>query len=142
MLKQIANWRNLKDLGQLDEDELDDADFRPKDRAWSALVCLFEERKARENLTLEQLGNRIGKSRAEVHRWISSPYKLSFRGFGLLAEGLDADIEINLQPRCTVTRCANVAHPSEMARSWIELESTVFSTGGKRKVAAGEYEAA
>lgn len=127
--------RWIIDLEPLSEDEIEDAEFRGKDRAWSSLVKLFEERRAGEGLTYEQLGARIGKPKTQVHRWISSPFKMTLRACGLLAEGLDADLEINVVPRGLENRCINHLHPSDAAREWVIFSKEVRSVGATWRMA-------
>jgi transcriptional regulator with XRE-family HTH domain len=122
------NWRPFSELDTLDQDEIDDAEFRPRDRAWAGLVRLFNERKRLEGLTYEQLGDRIGKPRAQVHRWLSSSMKTTMKSLGLLAEGLDADLVIDIIPRIEHDTSTNQAHPSEFAKVLVQLKSIYSDT--------------
>jgi len=105
-------------LPPLDEDELDDAEFRAKDRAWSALVAVFEDRKDCDGLNYQILGDRIGRSRKQVQRWLSSSVNMTLRSIGLLAEGMDADLDIRVQKRTHCDSRVNHVHPSEAANTW------------------------
>lgn len=109
---------DVKELPPLDLDQAEDASFRAKDLAWAALVELFEERKAHDKISYQSLGERIGRSRKQVQRWLRTSMNMNLASFGLLAEGLDSDIEIKLIPRADEVPAArrNAAHPSERAR--------------------------
>jgi hypothetical protein len=106
-------------LPALEEDELDDAEFRAKDRAWAALVNVYEERKEADGLNYQVLGDRIGRSRKQVQRWLSSSMNMTLRSIGLLAEGMDADLDIKVSKRLPCDPRTNYVHPSEAARSYI-----------------------
>lgn len=121
-------WRQLSLLPKLDEDEIDDAEFRPRDRAWASLVRIFNERKRTEGLTYEQLGERIGKPRAQVHRWLSSSMKTTMKSLGLLAEGLDSDIVIDVVPRVELDVQTNQAHPQEFAKALVQIRRIYANT--------------
>lgn len=107
----------IADLPPLSEDERDDAAFRGRDRAWSAVAELFDHYRRTENLTYSALGQRINKSRSQVQRWISSPFGMNMASLGLLAEGLNADLDIRLTPRVSVCWGSNHHHPREAAKS-------------------------
>lgn len=110
MIKPIARFPALN------LNELDDAEFRAKDRAWSSLVSFYEEAKeADPALSYESIGRRIKRSRKQVQRWLNSPFNMTLKSFGLLAEGLNADFSIRLIPREEVVG-VNYCHPSEDAR--------------------------
>lgn len=109
-------------LPTLSEEQVDDAEFQGKDLGWSEVVRVFEARRSEEKVTLESLGGRIGKPRSQVHRWISSPLNMTMRALGLLAEGLDADLVISLQPRKLTPAGQNYCHPAEAAKAWIDAD--------------------
>lgn len=104
-------------LPPLTDEERDDAAFRGKDRAWSAVAELFDHYRRTECLTYSALGQRISKSRSQVQRWISSPFGMNISSLGLLAEGLNADLDIRLTPRVPVCWSTNHHHPREAAKS-------------------------
>lgn len=106
-------------LPALDEDELDDAEFRAKDRAWAALVQVYENRKDADKATYQMIGDRIGRSRTQVQRWMSSSVNMTLKSIGLLAEGLDADLVIDVRQRTTPLLCTNYVHPSEAAKKYL-----------------------
>lgn len=109
-------------LPPLSEEQVDDAEFQGKDLGWSEVVRVFESRRAGERITLESLGARISKPRSQVHRWISSPLNMTMRALGLLAEGLDADLVISLQPRQVSPAGNNYCHPAEAAKAWVKAD--------------------
>ena len=105
-------------LPALDEDELEDAEFRAKDRAWAALIEVYEDRKSSDGLNYKLLGDRIGRSRKQVQRWLSSSVNMTLGSIGLLAEGMDADLDIRIYKRVHEHAQVNFAHPSEVAYAW------------------------
>lgn len=105
-------------LPALTADEVEDAEFRTKDRAWAALIELFEDRKEEDGLNFQILGDRIGRSRSQVQRWLRFSGNMTLGSIGLLAEGMDADLEIQLNKRCLHNSLKNHVHPSDHAR-WI-----------------------
>lgn len=109
-------------LPPLDEDERDDAEFRAKDRAWAALIEVFEDRKARDGLNYQILGDRIFRSRKQVQRWLSSSGNMTLGSIGLLAEGMDADLFIDVVKRVAVKPFTNHVHPSEVARATMTID--------------------
>lgn len=131
---ETAKRQWIIDLSPLEEDEIEDAEFRGKDRAWSSLVKLFEERRVSEGLTFEQLGRRIGKPKTQVHRWMSSPFKMTLRAYGLLAEGLNGEIFIDVCARRSQIDGCNHFHPSERARAITIWTRTVTSTTASKNI--------
>jgi len=115
-----SNVLPLIEAPSLNSDELEDAKFRARDRAWSAVVTEFLSREEREGLTYKRLGDRIGKSRSQVQRWLSSAFNMNIGSLGLLAEGLNSELEINLVPRCREGQRHNFCHPIESAHALIE----------------------
>jgi hypothetical protein len=113
----------IKDLPPLTLEERDDASFRARDLGWSVLVDLFERYSQTESLSYQRLGDRIKRSRSHVQRWLSSPFNLSLGSLGLLAEGLNADLVIRLEPRSARSARSNYCHPSDAA------SGTVVSRG-------------
>jgi len=114
----------LSDITPLTCDEVDDASVRGLDRMWAALVAVYHHRAATEGLTYKKLGDRIGRSRSQVQRWFSSPFNLNAKSFGLLAEGLNADMKIDLKPRRHPLHGENEIHPCEEARTYILIRNT------------------
>jgi hypothetical protein len=106
----------VRSLPPLSLDDQDDASFRAQDRAWAAVVALFHRREEEEGLTYEGLGKRIGRRRQQVQRWLASAFNMNTRSLGLLAEGLNADLLIELRPRVSI-RSRNFHHPSVAARA-------------------------
>lgn len=106
----------IAELPQLDDDERDDAAFRARDRAWAALVNLFDEYSRSQGLTYEALGKRVKRSKSQVQRWLSSPFGMNIKSLGLLAEGLDADLIIEVTPRQASSPRANHKHPRIIVR--------------------------
>lgn len=107
--------RRIAQLPVLDEEARDDACYRAQDRAWSALVSLFDHYNRAENLSYEALGKRISRSRSQVQRWLGSSFNMNLKSLGLLAEGLDADLSIEVKPRQAAAEAA-YCHPREAAR--------------------------
>lgn len=112
------------DMPKLNPDDVADAGFRARDRAWAALADLFEHLREEENLTYEELGKRIGKKKSQVHRWLSSPSNVTLQSFGLLAEGMDSDLNIELIRR--LGSRANTFHQCESAALRNKFESFVL----------------
>ncbi|WP_257554167.1 hypothetical protein [Sphingobium sp. CFD-2] len=128
-------------LPALEEDELDDAEFRAKDRAWAALVHVYEDRKECDGLNYQILGDRIGRSRKQVQRWLSSSMNMTLRSIGLLAEGMDADLDIQVRKRLACDPRANYVHPSEAARSWVTFHNSAAATNSTVKPCPGIHTA-
>lgn len=105
----------VADLPVLDDDERDDACFRGRDRAWSALVGLYDHYHRSQGLSYEKLAKRISRTRSQVQRWLSSPFNMNLKSFGLLAEGLDADLVIEVVPRLPERQGSNQCHPRDEA---------------------------
>lgn len=102
---------NLAELPSLDDDAIDDARFRGADRHWSSLGMLFDRYAKEQGLTYAALGKRIRRTRSQVQRWMQSPANMTLSSAGLLAEGLDADLEVVLVPRGPSLERENYAHP-------------------------------
>lgn len=109
----------IANLPRLTQEESDDARFRIQDRFWALLGDLFDEKSETEQLTYAEVGRRIGRSRSQVHRWFSSAHNMNLASAGLLAEGLDVDVVIKLEPRATISEPANHIHPCEDARTFV-----------------------
>ena len=125
----------LANLPALDEDEQEDACFRARDRAWAALAGLFQHYRETEGFNYRQLGDRIGRRRAQVQRWLSSPFNMNLQSIGLLAEGMNADLRIEVVPRVTVVG-TNQCHPSEEAKAWQETVAQRWTLNYQRTDAA------
>ena len=110
----------MGDLPALTLDEQDDAAFRARDRAWAAVVGLFDQYAVSQGLTYKSLGDRIGRKRSQVQRWLGSAFNINTASLGLLAEGLNADIIIELRPRVAKHWSDNKCHPSEEARAFVD----------------------
>ncbi|HEY7809349.1 MAG TPA: hypothetical protein VIA98_03105 [Allosphingosinicella sp.] len=104
-MKKIAH------LPVLSEEQRDDAALRAQDLAWSLLAGLFDQYAATQKLTYEKLGARIKRSKSHVQRWLSSPFNMSLKSLGLLAEALDAELVITLEPRSA--KRTSCGHPAE-----------------------------
>lgn len=103
---------NLAQLPALDDDAREDAMFRAADRHWIALGLLFDRYAKEQDLTYAALGKRIKRSRSQVQRWLQSPANMTLASAGLLAEGLDAYLEVSVIPRGPIeTNVRNYAHP-------------------------------
>jgi transcriptional regulator with XRE-family HTH domain len=98
-------------------DELDDAGFRARDLAWSVVLDEFTKQHEEIGLTYKALGDRIGRSKSQVQRWLASPFNMSIRSLGLLAEGLDVELLIELKDRSAPQSRANYLHPAEEAKA-------------------------
>lgn len=109
--------QKIADLPPLDEDDRDDACFRAQDRAWSTLARLFDHYSREEGLTYEALGKRIKRSKSQVQRWLSSSFNMNLKSLGLLAEGLDADLVIEVHARVGTNERSNYCHPQEAAQT-------------------------
>ena len=113
----------IADLPRLDEDARDDACYRGQDRAWSSLVALYSHYRDTEGLSYEKLGWRIKRSRSQVQRWLASSFNMNLKSFGLLAEGLNADVLLDVVPRCAAIPATNYCHPREAARALVETRT-------------------
>lgn len=120
----------LSSLPALSEEELNDAAFRAQDLGWAVLLDAFTHRQENEGLTYKALGDRIGRSKQQVQRWLSSPFGMSTRTLGLLAEGLDMDLDIVLEPRLEPDARSNYMHPAERAKSERRHIATCYALGG------------
>jgi hypothetical protein len=116
----------ISNLPRLDEEERDDACYRGQDRAWSSLVGLYDYHRTTEGLTYEKLGWRIKRSRSQVQRWLTSSYNMGLKSFGLLAEGLNADVVIDVVPRSAPSDVCNYCHPREAARAIMETRTSAI----------------
>lgn len=101
----------LAELPILDEDAVDDARARSADRHWAELGRLFDRYAKEQGLTYAALAKRIGRSRSQVQRWLSAPHNMTFSSAGLLAEGLNADVVVQITPRLPQDWKCNYAHP-------------------------------
>lgn len=129
--------KKIAELPKLDEDALDDAAFRAKDRGWASLARVFDDYRRTQGLSYAQVGRRIGRSRAQVQNWLGSPFNLTLKSLGLLSEALDADLIIDVRPRSTM-RHSNYCHPIEEAQSVLQSRTapvrSVAATAGPEKV--------
>lgn len=103
----------ISSLPTLTHEEIEDARFRARDRAWATIAGLFEDLSDTEDLTYEALATRIGRKKSQVHRWLDSSCNMTLQSVGLLAEGLNVDLVFLAQPRERVR--SNSCHPSESA---------------------------
>lgn len=115
----------IADLPPLTQEESDDARFRGQDRGWAAVAGLFDHYAECESLTYQALGDRIKRSRAQVQRWLSSSSNMNINSLGLIAEGLDADLIIDVKPRAQVVAGTNRCHPCDEARAFVQHLSKV-----------------
>lgn len=116
----------IAELPPLDDDERDDACYRGRDRAWATLVRLFDQYNREQGLTYEALGKRIRRSRSQVQRWLSSSFNMNLKSLGLLAEGLDAELIIEVRARVHDEDRGNYCHPQEAARALVAQR--IFAT--------------
>jgi transcriptional regulator with XRE-family HTH domain len=114
----------IANMPKLSSDDLSDAGFRARDRAWSALADLFDQLQEEEHLTYEELGNRIGKKKSQVHKWLASPCNVTLQSLGLLAEGMNAELYIQLLRR--LEHGNNEFHECESAALRNKFENFVF----------------
>lgn len=122
----------IGNLQQLDEEARDDACYRARDRAWSALVILYEQYYRTQKLSYEALGRRINRSRSQVQRWLSSSYNMNLTSLGLLAEGLDADLIIEVRPRLPLCAALPRCHPREAAKARAATRSVTLTSAENR----------
>ena len=94
--------QRIAEMPELSQDDLTDAGFRARDRAWAALADLIDQLREEEGITYKKLGHRIGKKKSQVHKWLNSPCNVTLYSLGLLAEGMDADLNIDLSRRLHV----------------------------------------
>lgn len=98
----------------LTEDQRDIAAARARDRLWRAVRLYFDDQHADHGLSFAELGRRIGRTRSQVQRWLSSPASMTPASAGLICEGLDAELKISVQPRAKVRDGSNHVHPGEV----------------------------
>lgn len=108
----------IAELPKLTIEEAGDASFRLRDRLWASVGDLFDAKAEEEGLTFAAVGRRIGRSRSQVQRWLASPTNMTSASAGLLAEGLDAEFVIHLEPR-SERGPSNYIHPCEDARVFL-----------------------
>lgn len=108
-------------LVPLTEDQIADARFRAKDRAWAAVAGLFDCKSEQDGLTYQTLADRVGRKKSQVHRWIDCSGNMTLESLGLLAEGLDADLTISLEPFVHAATGSNHCHPATMAAAMCNL---------------------
>lgn len=120
-------------VNPLSEEQIADARFRAKDRAWLAVADLFDRESEECGLTYQQLADRIRRKKAQVHRWIDCSSNLTLESLGLLAEGLDADVVISLDPRRTSPLSSNYCHPAVMAEAMCTLNVASSTHASHRK---------
>ncbi|MBL0967966.1 MAG: helix-turn-helix transcriptional regulator [Brevundimonas sp.] len=110
----------IAELPVLTNDEMDDALFRVRDRLWASLGDLFDRQKEEQGLTYAELARRINRTRSQVQRWLGMSHNMTVASAGLLAEGMDADLEIVVTPRkFSAVIVGNYAHPCEDARMFV-----------------------
>ena len=112
--------QKITDLPALTEEQVDDARFRTQDQLWAVIGDLFDKRAETENLNYAELARRIGRTRSQVQRWLTSSHNMTACSAGLLAEGLNADLNVELVPRIqSVNRSVNYSHPCDDAHVFI-----------------------
>lgn len=116
--RQLAFLANLPPLTR---EEQDDACFRVRDRLWAEIGSLYDQYEEEQDLSYADVGRRISRSRSQVQRWLAAPMNMTLSSAGLLAEGLDADLLVLLQPRAAGEPMrANRIHPCEAAKARVE----------------------
>lgn len=84
---------------KLPEEDLEDAEFRGKDLAWSQLVKFFNLKKERDGFTQRELAAKVGITEARVSQMLKAPFNMTLQTLGVLAEGMDLDLNIVLKER-------------------------------------------
>lgn len=115
----------IADLPPLTEEQADDALFRIKDRLWAILGDYFDKHAETEQLSYADLARRIGRPRSQVQRWLASSHNMTVGSAGLLAEGLNADLDLLLKSRDHGHVYGNYAHPCEDANAYMTLVRTM-----------------
>ncbi|RYZ90712.1 MAG: hypothetical protein EOP06_07585 [Proteobacteria bacterium] len=113
----------FQDMPPLTIDEIDDALFRGRDRAWLAAAGMFDQKRVEGNITYQALADRIDRKKSQVHYWLKSASNMTLKTLGLLAEGMDSDLEIRLVPRIAEVGFRNYCHPSVVAENIIVMKS-------------------
>jgi len=103
-------------LPPVDEKDLDIASAWARDALWAAVADLFHRYQEEEGLSYADVARRIGRTRSQVHRWLTAPMNMTLCSAGLLAEGLDADLRIELAPRTLVAH-SNQVCPADVAHA-------------------------
>lgn len=105
----------------LTPEEVEDACFLARDKAWVAVADIFDQNNEAGTVTYQSLADRVGRKKAQVHRWIDSSCNMTLRSLGLLAAGLNADVVIKLEPKSRSHLGVNHCHPSEDAAAVVLL---------------------
>lgn len=105
------------------DEMLDDAAFAARDEAWAALVGLFDDLAERNEISYGTLAERIGRSKSQVHRWLHSSSNVTLKSLGLLAAGMNADVQVTLCPVSLEVYGGNEYHPADAAAASIEFDS-------------------
>lgn len=129
----------VSELPALTQDEREVAAFRARDLLWAVIGDLFDRRQEEEGLTFAALGRRIGRSRTQVQKWLSSPHNMTMQSAGLLAEGLCADLMVQVEPRVHVAiHGYNHCHPADAAKALVKvtLDPHLLTAIGHRQFAS------
>lgn len=121
----MTNAPRIADLPPLTEEQVDDALFRIKDRLWALLGDYFDKHAETEQLSYADLARRIGRPRSQVQRWLASSHNMTVGSAGLLAEGLNADLEMLLRSKSYGRARGNYAHPCEDASAFMTLVPSI-----------------
>lgn len=126
-LKGSEASSRIRGLTVLDPEMLCDASFAAKDAAWVAVAELFDEKAERGEITYKALADRICRSKSQVHKWLNSSSNVTLKSLGLLAAGLNADVEIKLTPHVETSWKANRCHPAEAAAATVACYTSSMS---------------
>lgn len=105
------------------DEMLDDAAFAARDEAWAAMVELFDDLAERDEISYKTLAERINRSRSQVHRWLNSSSNVTLKSLGLIATGMNADVQIKLCPVTQPEYGQNECHPADSAAASIEFDN-------------------
>lgn len=76
-------------------EDLEDAQFRLKDRAWAVLVGFIDE----HHITSKTLSERTGLPQVCFDEVMKTPSLMTMEMFGVIAAALDCDFNISLASR-------------------------------------------
>jgi len=107
-------------LGELSEHDVDISVGAARDALWAALADLFDKYREEQGLTYADVARRIHRSRSQVQRWLAAPSNMTLVSAGLIAEGLNADLQIQACPRVDMPH-KNYVHPCEEAKAYVHV---------------------
>lgn len=118
-MSEATKATRVCDLPPLSESDVEVSQFHVRDNLWAAIVELFDQYREESSCSYATLGRRINRSRKQVQRWLSAPRNITIASAGLLAEGLDAELYVQVVPRKHREWWTNEVHPCDEARAFV-----------------------